>query len=98
MSRIFTTIAKGGSGAVNNLGPQYYDGAMFANDGEFYTYGGLVSKTDAFPAPDPQTVEGYEAYWYGAVGKNFRPGFLNGALPQNMTRYVTAGGAVSVPS
>ena len=98
MSQIFTTLAKGGGGAANNLGPQFYDGGMFANDGEFYTYGGLVSKTDAFSAPDSQTVEGYEAYWYGATGKDFTPGFINYALPQGMTRYVTAGGAVSVPS
>lgn len=98
MSQIFTTISKSSGGAVNNLGPQYYDGAMFANDGEFYTYGGLVSQTDSFQAPDSQAVEGYEAYWYGAADKKFTPGFINGVLPQNVTRYVTAGGAVSVPS
>ena len=98
MSQIFTTISKGGGGAANNLGQLYYDGAMFANDGEFYTYGGLVAQTDSFQAPDSQTVEGYEAYWYGAPDKQFTPGFITEELPENMTRYVTAGGAVSVPS
>jgi hypothetical protein len=99
MSQIFKTISKApNGGAANNFGPQYYDGAMFANDDEYYTYGGLVSLTDAFPPPDSQSVEGYEAYWYGAPGKQFTPGFIAGTLPSGVTRYVTAGGAVSVPS
>jgi hypothetical protein len=99
MSQIFTRISKApNDGAANNFGPQYYDGAMFANDDEYYTYGGLVSQTDAFPPPDSQTVEGYEAYWYGAAGKQFMPGFRDETLPTGVTRYVTAGGALSVPS
>jgi len=99
MSQIFTTISKApNGGAANNFGPQYYDGAMFANDDEYYTYGGLVSLTDAFSPPDSQSVEGYEEYWYGAAGKQFTPGFIAGTLPSGVTRYVTAGGAVSVPS
>src|ERR1700722_8944609 len=99
MSQIFTTISKApNGGAANNIGPQYYDGAMFANDDEFYTYGGLLALTDAFKPPDSQSVMGYEAYWYGAAGKQFTPGFIEGALPTGVTRYVTYGGAVSVPS
>jgi hypothetical protein len=99
MSQIFKTISKApNSGAANNFAPQYYDGAMFANDDEYYTYGGLVALTDAFSPPDSQSVEGYEAYWYGAPGKAFISGFIAGTLPSGVTRYVTAGGAVSVPS
>jgi hypothetical protein len=98
ISKILTTLSKGGGGAANNIGPQYYDGGMFANDGEYYTYGGLLLETTAFQLPDSQSVEGYEAFWYGAPGKKFTPGFVNGVLPPGVTRYVTAGAAVSVPS
>lgn len=71
---------------------------MFANDDEYYTYGGLVAVTDAYSPPESQYAEVYEAYWYGAPGKSFTPGFVYEPLPQGVTRYVTAGGAVSVPS
>jgi hypothetical protein len=99
MSQIFSTISKApNGGAANNFGPEYYDGAMFANDGEYYTYGGLVLNISGLSPPDSQSVEGYEAYWYGAAGKQFTPGFIAGTLPSGVTRYVTAGGAVSVPS
>lgn len=99
MSDIFTRISKApNSGAANNFGLQYYDGAMFANDDEYFTYGGLLLYTDAFSLPDSQSIEGYEAFWYGAAGKQFTPGFIDGTLPPGVTRYVTAGGGVSVPS
>jgi len=99
MSEIFTTISKApNDGAANNFAQQYYDGAMFANDDEYFTYGGLVLATDAFPPPGSQSVEKYEAFWYGAPGKQFTPGFIDGTLPSGVTRYVTDGGGVSVPS
>lgn len=99
MSQIFTTISKApGSGPANNFAPNYYDGAMFANDDEFYTYGGLVVASASFTPPDSQSILGYEAFWYGPPGKSFQPGFVSGSLPQGITRYVTAGGGVSVPS
>jgi hypothetical protein len=99
MSQIFSTISKApNGGAANNIGPQYYDGGMLANDAEYFTYGGQLTKTDAFAAQDGQAVKKYEAYWYGAAGKQFASGFLDISLPAGMTRYVTAGAAVSVPS
>jgi hypothetical protein len=99
MSEIFTTISKApNDGAANNFAQQYYDGAMFANDDEYVTYGGLVLETEAFPPPDPQSVEKYEAFWYGAPDKQFTPGFIYGTLPSGVTLYVTDGGGVSVPS
>jgi hypothetical protein len=93
-----TTIAKGGGGDANNIGPQYYDGAMLANDGEYAAYGGLLLNTAAYTLPGPHDVELYDAFWYGAPRDNFAPGFVDAPLPSNVTRYVTAGAGVSVPS
>jgi hypothetical protein len=99
MSKVFTTMsAAPGGGPANNLHPLYYDGAMFANDGDFVTYGGLLSKTDAYTLPAADDVEVYQAYWYGASRSTFSPGFVNGRLPDGVTRYVTYGAAASVPS
>lgn len=99
MSDVFTRKSKApDGGAVNNFGQNFYDGAMFANDGEWYTYGGMVFRTSAFKAPPSSEVEGYEQYWYGADGKKFSPGFIQGNLPDNVTRYISGGGGVSVPS
>lgn len=99
LSTIFGTISKApNGGAANNFAPNYYDGAMFANDGEWYTYGGVLPETDQISPPDGNAVLGYEAYWYGASGKSFKPGFIQGKTPDGLTRYVTAGASVSVPS
>jgi len=99
ISQVLTSISKApNSGAANNFAPQYYDGALFANDGEFFTYGGLLTQSDAFEAPRADSVLGYEKYWYGPAGKQFTPGFIAGELPNNVTRYVTYGGSVNVPS
>lgn len=83
-------------GAANNIVPQYYDGTMFANDGEFYTYGGLLSMTDQFTYVG--SILKYEAYWYGALDKDFRAGFLQESLQTGITRYITGGAGVSIPS
>jgi hypothetical protein len=32
-------LSKTGGTASNNIAPNYVDGALFANDGEFYLYG-----------------------------------------------------------
>ncbi|KAH6666293.1 hypothetical protein B0J14DRAFT_620459 [Halenospora varia] len=98
ISSIFTTVSKASNGgAVNNIGPQYYDGAMFANDYEWYTYGGLLSYTDGFKLPAGDAVAAYEVYASGPP-KNFHPGFRLDTVPTGMTRYVTNGASVSVPS
>ncbi|KAF4637195.1 hypothetical protein G7Y89_g887 [Cudoniella acicularis] len=98
ISSIFTTISKApNGGAANNIGPQYYDGAMFANDYEWYTYGGLLSLTAGYELPPDNQVAVYEAYASGPP-KQFIAGFRVGSVPIPMTRYVTNGAAVSVPS
>ncbi|KAI1339499.1 hypothetical protein F5Y15DRAFT_382727 [Xylariaceae sp. FL0016] len=99
VSSIFQTISKApNGGAANNFGPNYYDGAMLANDDEFFLYGGLLTKTDAYSPPDEDQVLAYQVSQYGPEKANFHPGFLNDRLPVNTTRYVTYGGAANAPS
>lgn len=87
-----------GGGAANNLAPNYLDGAMLANDAEFFLYGGMPRNTDAFPQAHADDVMSYQAYQYGIQKDGFRPGFLNPRLPTGLTRYMAYGGAVSAPS
>jgi hypothetical protein len=99
VSSILNVISKApNGGAANNLAPNYYDGAMLANNDEFFLYGGLLQYTDAFPPPDGDEVLGYQAFQYGPVKEGFRPGFANDKLPERITRYVTYGGAANAPS
>lgn len=94
---IFTTISKAaGNGAVNNLGPQYYDGAMFANDYEWMTFGGLPEITDSYNPQPSSSVAAYDAYPQGV--KQFTEGYILDSLPDGMNRYVTDGASVSIPS
>lgn len=87
-----------GGGAANNAAPNYLDGAMLANDGEFFLYGGMLRNTAAFVPPHPDDVTSYQAYQYGIQKDGFHPGFLNDRLPSGMTRYLAYGGAASAPS
>ena len=84
--------------ASNNLFPTYYDGVMFTNDNEYYLYGGLVRPTAAFVLPDADSITGFERYEYGPSRDSWAPGFIAGRLPIGMTRYITHGAGVSVPS
>ena len=91
------------NGAGNNLYFNFFDGAMFANDGEYYLYGGLDPGTNAFPNSGSsylaaQNVQGYEAFQYGTQRQSWSPGFVQETLSTGVTRYVTAGAGVSVPS
>ena len=98
ISAILAIISKAsGGGAANNIGPQYIDGTMFANDYEWFTYGGLLPDTAAYENPDAQSVAAYEQYPSGAP-KQFAPGYILDTLPTGITRYVTYGAGVSVPS
>ncbi|CAD6453008.1 9f61d75e-31a6-4fba-9b4e-7dcf47082789 [Sclerotinia trifoliorum] len=99
VSTIFSTISKApNGGSASNLGPNYVDGAMFANDYEWYTYGGMLVMTAAFSSPDEDSAISYEVYTDGTPGKQFFQNFQQIKLPTNLTRYVTYGGAVSIPS
>lgn len=70
---------------------------MFANDFEFFTYGGLLGDTAAFSQPGADSVLAYEVYASGPP-KTFQPGFQQDSLTGDITRYVTYGAGVSVPS
>jgi hypothetical protein len=87
-----------GGNKANNIAPNYYDGAMLANDDEWYIYGGLLRKTDAFTPPHSDDVLSYQAYQYGAQKDAFQPGFVNDELPDGLSRYLAYGGAASAPS
>lgn len=94
---LFNSTPKAG-GAANNIAPNYVDGTMFTNDDEYYLYGGLLRLTDSQSDPDADSVLGYEAFQYGPDKPSWRPGFYEGKLPNNVTRYVTNGAGVSIHS
>jgi hypothetical protein len=99
LSTAFTTISKAaGGGNANNVGPLYWDGAMFANDDEWITYGGLTKFTDAYKPQDGDAIAAYQAFQYGPVRPQFQPGYALQSLSAGVTRYVTNGAAVSIPS
>ncbi|KUL85884.1 hypothetical protein ZTR_06378 [Talaromyces verruculosus] len=98
ITSLFKTLSKTGGLASNNIAPNYVDGAMFANDDELITFGGLVDATNSSSAPAEDTILGYEAYQYGPARQSWSAGFINKQLPTNITRYVTNGASVSAPS
>lgn len=85
---------------MNNLFPNYFDGAILANDDEFFMYGGLLTPTDAFSStPNANSVFGYQMYQYGAQKAQWSQGFFGRSLPSDtMSRYLAYGGAASAPS
>ncbi|KAK2793410.1 hypothetical protein FQN52_001547 [Onygenales sp. PD_12] len=85
-------------GAVNNVAPQIVYGAMFANDYKFYLYGGLIPASDAPTSFDADKVISYERYQYGPAKSAFEPGYRFEDLNNDVTRYITSGASVSVPS
>lgn len=93
------TISKAPNGnAANNLAPNFLDGAMLANDDEFYLYGGLIRKTETLTAPHADDILGYQLYQYGVYRDSWRKGFVSDTLDDGMTRYVAYGGAANAPS
>lgn len=83
---------------TNNLAPTYIDGAMLANDAEFFLYGGLSRKTDAYTPQDADEVLSYQLYQYGVQKNGFLPGPVQKNLPEGLTRYLAYGGSASAPS
>lgn len=99
-SEILGTLSKAPSGgAANNFAPNYFDGAMLGNDHEWFLYGGLLTLTDAYDStPAADDVLGYQVSQYGVEKPAFKPGFVKYELPDNLTRYLTFGGAANAPS
>lgn len=59
---------------------------------------GLTRLTEAYTPPDAQAVLGYEAYQYGPERTSWARGFMQGTLPDSVTRYVSNGASASAPS
>lgn len=91
--------ARGGKGNSNGASPNYYDGAMLANDAEFFLYGGAVFQLKELydPPPGDSALE-YQIYQYGPTRDLWKPGFNDRHLPDGVTRYIAYGGAASAPS
>ncbi|KAL2862472.1 uncharacterized protein BJX67DRAFT_366303 [Aspergillus lucknowensis] len=96
LTSLFGTIPK--LGGNSNLAPTYQDGVMFANDYKFYLYGGLLVPTDSQDDAAADRVLAYERFEYGPHSNLWEPGFIEDQLDDDMTRYVTDGAGVSVPS
>lgn len=86
-----------GGGDVNSRAPTYEDGALLANDAEFFLYGGLKARSSDSQDPPDGLVSCYEAYQYGPE-LSFTPNFDYRALGEDTTRHITYGGAASAPS
>ncbi|TPX18930.1 uncharacterized protein E0L32_011408 [Thyridium curvatum] len=98
ISAILDTLSKtGGGGAGNNIAPTYLDGAMLGNDAEWFLYGGVTRKTDAFEQRPSTDILEYEAFAYG-VDNLVTPGFLFRSLTANVTRYLAYGAGANAPS
>ncbi|KAJ5882785.1 uncharacterized protein N7473_011047 [Penicillium subrubescens] len=71
-------------------------GAMFGNNQEIILYGGLTRPTDSQATPGPRELLGLR--YSKGVSTGNEVYFFNSSLPTDLTRYVTSGGQVSVPS
>lgn len=70
---------------------------MIANDFEWFIYGGLITLTAGYSLPGSQSAAAYEVYASGPP-KQFQAGYIIEQLPDSVTRYVTNGAGVSIPS
>ncbi|KAL2793419.1 hypothetical protein BJX66DRAFT_338881 [Aspergillus keveii] len=77
--------------------PQFQSGAMFANDDAFYLYGGLLSPTASQRELPADRAFEYERYPQESSPGQWSPRFSNVSLG-NITRYLTHGAGVSIPS
>lgn len=80
--------------------PLYYDGAMLANDDEYFLYGGMLSpqtNSAGVEPPDNQGLE-FSGHSYGVEKPAFAARFVPYELTGNITRYIAYGGAANVPS
>ncbi|KAM7203519.1 hypothetical protein V8F33_002139 [Rhypophila sp. PSN 637] len=99
ITALFEPLSKArGGAAANNFAPNYVDGAILANDHEWFLYGGLVRETAEFKLPGPDEILGYRESSYGLDKPAFMPGYVDTSLPDGVTRYVAYGGAANVPS
>ncbi|KAK9420210.1 hypothetical protein SUNI508_06738 [Seiridium unicorne] len=102
ISEIFDLLPIGGSNgnALNNLAPNYFDGALLANDHEFFMYGGLLTQSDVRAStPNADSILAYQESQYGTPKGIWTEGFFGATLPDNtLNRYLAYGGAANAPS
>lgn len=58
----------------------------------------MLRLTNSTESPPDNIVLGYEAYQYGPYRNSWTPGWNEESLSTNVTRYITSGASVSVPS
>ncbi|KAF5008911.1 hypothetical protein FDECE_4843 [Fusarium decemcellulare] len=91
--------ARGGSGNSNGAAPNFVDGALLANDAQFFLYGGDLLKNDeVYEPPDKDEVLSYQAYAYGPDKPLWKAGFADRKINNDITRYIAYGGAANAPS
>ncbi|KND88719.1 hypothetical protein TOPH_06648 [Tolypocladium ophioglossoides CBS 100239] len=94
-------LSKAIGGTANGISsePNYYDGAMLANNAEFYLDGGAVFRNDKlYEQPAADAALKYQAYQYGVNKPLWQRGFLDTRLGDHITRYIAYGAAVNAPS
>lgn len=85
-------------GASANL---YRDGAMLANNYEWFLYGGMTPNTDTIPPEASDELWEYQIQDYGIDATAFAAGFKTYEITRTgniSTRYIAYGGAANVPS
>ncbi|OQE36189.1 hypothetical protein PENCOP_c012G08838 [Penicillium coprophilum] len=83
---------------ATSVAPNYVDGTMLANDNEFYLYGGMLPNSGVSGRPAANQVLSYTTHQYGPHRNLWAPGWKQGELSANITRYITNGAGASAPS
>ncbi|KAL4864572.1 hypothetical protein BDV12DRAFT_188824 [Aspergillus spectabilis] len=97
LTSLFNTLPKAGN-VGGNIAPTYHDGTLLGNDNKLFLYGGLVRPSDTQDPPADNSVLAYERYQYGTYSGLWEEQFLLTDLDDGVTRYITNGAGVSVPS
>lgn len=90
----------GGTGTTSGIFQNFIDGALLANDYEFFLYGGMsLQTTKASDAPDKDDALLYAVDQYGAEKTAFKAGWdATRKLSDGVTPYIAFGGAANAPS
>lgn len=93
------TKALGGSGNADDLGRNFQDGGLLANDAQVSLFGGLLLKSNNLRDPAPDETLTFQKYPHNRqeIG-SWSEGFRVDKLGDEVTRYVAYGAAVSAPS
>ncbi|KAI5302361.1 hypothetical protein KEM56_000753, partial [Ascosphaera pollenicola] len=84
--------------SIGNALPDYYGGAMFADDYEFILYSGLVNTMDNSKLPDAQSIIVCQEYQRGETQLSNLRQPTEVTLQHGINRYVFGGASASAPS